>query len=763
MNDIPERMGHFLIRSKLGEGGMGIVYAGQDERLGRPAAIKVIRETVADAVARERFRREARTAATVNHPNICQLYEIDEHEGQLFIAMELLEGESLGARLESGPLPPQEAVSVALSLLAALETLHDNGIVHRDLKPSNVFLTEQGVKILDFGLARTLPGCDLATLSGDTLTLPGLIAGTPAYMAPERLLGHPIDERSDLFSMGVLVFEMLAGTTPFASQTVAEVVHAILHERPPVLAGSALTQALSRVIHRALEKDPLDRYDTASEMTDDLKSVMRLADSGPVATPHIVTRLIVLPFRMLQPDPDTEFLAMALPDAITSSLSGLGSLVVRSTLAAARFSREDPDLRAIAIEADVDAVLTGSLLRAGDEIRVSIQLVEAPVGTVVWSKTEQVALGGLFELQDDLSRNIVRSLSIPMTFREQQLLGRDVPANPRAYEYYLRGNQLSESRSSWLTARDLYLECVAEDSHYAPAWARLGRMHRLMAKWGAPAEAAANLERAREAFRRSLEINPDLAVAHGLYAYLEIDLGESEQAMLRLIKTAERHPAEPELFAGLVHACRYCGLLEASVAAHEQAQRLDPNARTSVCQTFAMMGDFGRALEAERSDEPMMWILARVREGREAEVVQELRRQDPQSLGHHLPGARALLSVLESRDSEFAAELETQATQIRDPEYLYYWALMAAYSGQVDRAVDILERAVELGFACYVTLVEEPWLESVRRESRFVGILADAKARQEKAAAAFLAAGGNRLLNVRLADGAHDRTPVDLV
>ena len=750
---MPGRIGHFQILSKLGEGGMGVVYAAEDERLGRPVAIKMIRNAGTDAVARERFRREARAAAAVSHPNICQLYEIAEDQGELYIAMELLEGESLAAKLDSGPLSPPEALPFTLTILAALESLHDHGIVHRDLKPSNVFITDQGLKILDFGLARTIPGCDLATLSGDTLTMPGLLAGTPAYMAPERLLGHSIDERADLFSVGVLLFEMLAGQTPFAADTLAGVVHAILHERPPVLAGSALVQALSGVIHRALEKNPADRYDTAGEMADGLRSATRLTDTGEAPQPRVVTRLIVLPFRMLRPDADTEFLAVGLPDAITDSLSGLGSLVVRSTLAGARFSSDAPDLKAIAVEADVDAVLTGTLLRADNELRVTVQLLDVPAGTVLWSRTTQVALGGLFELQDNLSRSIVRSLSIPMTMREERLLGRDVPASARAYEYYLRGNQLSTSRSSWQTARDLYLESVAEDSNFAPAWARLGRMYRLIANWGEPADASENLERAEEALGRALEINPDLPLAHSLYADLEIDLGRPQEAMLRLIKTTKRHRAEPELFAGLVHACRYCGLLDASVAAYEQARRLDPNVRTTVCQTFAMLGDFTRAVETERNDEPMMWILLCLREGREAEVVAELKRQESTALGHQ-SGARALLSALEGRPEEFSAAFTAETQHIRDPEHLYYWALVAAHLGQVEQALDGLRKAVDRGFSCHATLSLEPWLESVRSDPRFDEILEVAAVHHESAKEAFFTVGGNQLLSLLLDDSA---------
>jgi serine/threonine protein kinase len=748
VSSIPERIGHFEIRSKLGEGGMGIVYAAEDQRLGRSVAIKVVRPEGTDPAAHKRLWREARAAAAVNHPNICQLYEIGEDDGQLFIAMELLEGESLEAKLEGGPLPPSEALPLTLTILVALETLHDHDIVHRDLKPSNVFLSSQGLKILDFGLARAIPGCDLSSLSGDTLTMPGVVAGTPAYMAPERLLGHPFDERADLFSVSVLLFEMLAGRPPFVGSTMEEIVHAILRDRPPVLTGPTPIPALAGVINRGLEKAPADRYETAGEMANELRAITRLTDSGEVPRPRVVSRLIVLPFRMLRPDSEAEFLAISLPEAITGSLSGLDSLLVRSTLAGMRFSSDAPDLKVIADEADVDAVLTGTLLRADDELRVSAQLVEAPSGTVLWSQATQVAFGGLFELQDDHSRRIVESLAIPLSMREQQLLGRDIPASARAYEFYLRGNQLGYSRSSWETARDLYLESVAEDSQFAPAWARLGRIYRLMANWGDPAAASDNLERAAEAFDRALKINPDLRLAHSLCAYLEIDRGHPELGMVRLVKTAKKQRADPELFAGLVHACRYCGLLDASLAAHEKAQRLDPNVRTSVCQTFAMLGDFSRAVETERTDEPLMGIVLRLHEGRETEVIEKLKGLDASSLGHHLPGARAFLAALEGRHDEFNATLEEETQHILDPEHLYYWSLMAAYVGQVDQALETLRKAVNGGFSCHSAVLQELWLEPARGDPRFAEIVATAEARHLAAATAFREAGGDRLLNL---------------
>jgi serine/threonine-protein kinase len=255
-----ERLGRYRITSKLGEGGMGVVYAAHDERLDRRVALKRIRTAAADERARERLWREARVAASLNHPNVCQLYEIGEENGELFLAMELLDGESLAVKLVRGPLPCAQAVQITLPILAALEALHRRGLVHRDLKPSNVFLTPHGVKLLDFGLARPIPIGGGATATG--LTLAGTVMGTPDYMAPEQVLGQTVDARTDLFAAASLLFEMLRGKPPFAGDSIVRVLHAITTEQPPALGGSPAIVAVDRIIHRALSKRPEDRYQT---------------------------------------------------------------------------------------------------------------------------------------------------------------------------------------------------------------------------------------------------------------------------------------------------------------------------------------------------------------------------------------------------------------------------------------------------------------------------------------------------------------------
>ena len=627
------QLGPYEILSPIGAGGMGEVYKATDTRLDRTVAIKVLPEHVAsDPDLKQRFEREAKTISSLNHPHICTLYDIGEHEGTYFLVMEYLEGETLAARIARGPLPLADAVQHMLVLLGALQVLHGLGLVHRDLKPANVFLTPHALKLLDFGLAR--PVTRTTDETGMDLTQGAAMLGTPRYMAPEAVRGEPTDSRADLFAVGAMLYEMLSGRPPFDGPSAVEIAHAVLHQKPPVLSGSAAIVAADRVIHQALAKRAEDRYQDAAAMSRDLRGVLTTADAAEPVKAQQVPRLIVLPFRMLRPDEDTEFLAFSLPEAIIMSLSGLGSIVVRSALAGGQFATESPDLRALATHAEVDLVLVGSLLRGGDTLQVNAQLLEAPGGTVVWSERTQVAWQDIFHLQEDLTRRIVGSLAQPLSAKEEQRLHRDAPASAAAYELYLRANKLANMPSEWETARDLYLECVEQDPNYAPAWARLGRLQRVVAKIQGRTltEVEHGYAEAERSFERALSLNPDLAVAHREYAALEIEQGRAREALVRLLARIDADGGNANLFAGLVLACRYCGLLEASLAAHEHARRLDPTVNTSHLDTLFCLGRYDEVLEqtsvVDGADVGNFVIRAAclMRAGRDADAVAVLDR-----------------------------------------------------------------------------------------------------------------------------------------
>ena len=314
-----------------------------------------------------------------------------------------------------------------------------------------------------------------------------------------------------------------------------------------------------------------------------------------------MTRLIALPFRVLRPDAETDFLAFSLPDAITTSLTGTRNLLVRSSAAAARFDPQAPDLRRLAADADVDLALMGTILRAGAQLRATAQLVEAPAGTVVWSHSSQHPLQDVFALQDELVGGIVASLSQSLGEPDSRAVRRDVPRNADAYELYLRGNELARDWDRIAEARDVYQRCTELDSGFAPAWAGLGRCHRVHRQ--VPRGWPARPPRPSDRFQRAQSLNPDLPLLHKYYAQLECDAGRAVDAMQRLLRRAQV-AVDPEHFAGLVHACRYAGLLDASVAAHDEARRLDPTIQTSVLNTYSLQCDYERIVREAADGDP---------------------------------------------------------------------------------------------------------------------------------------------------------------
>jgi eukaryotic-like serine/threonine-protein kinase len=750
---LPTHIGHYVIGRKLGEGGMGVVYAARDERLERPVALKTMStmsSLAPDETARKRFWREARAAASVNHPNICQIYEIGEHDGELFIAMELLEGEPLSERLRRGPMNVADSVPIGLGMLAALAALHARGIIHRDLKPANVFLTPLGVKLLDFGLAR--PQMETLIGPGEGLTRTGLVMGTPRYMAPEQITGDPVDARTDLFAVGAILFEMLAGRPAFGGRTVVESVHATLHEQPPALAGSAAVAAIDRVIRQAVAKRAADRPSSADAMAMELRALQGVDGGDTRALAQALTRLVVLPFRVLRPDPETDFLAFSLPDAIATSLSGIGSIVVRSSATAARFAGEAPDLKTLAAEVDVDRVVMGTLLRSGDQLRVSAQLVEAPGGTLLTSHTVQSSLGDLFRLQDDITRRVVDGLSLPLGGTPTP--SPDAPHNPRAYELYLRANELARTYDGLTRARELYQQSLELDPNFAPAWAHLGRCQRVIGKYIVPFSDSE--EKSEAALRRALEINPRLSVAHKFYANLESDIGQPVRALVRLLGEVRRHGTDPELFAGLVHACRYCGLFDESIAAHSEARRLDPNIATGFEQTLLMMGDTDRLLAAElphlvAGADDGIRVIGLGLAGRRDEARQMLLRMQGAS---RIPAFKSWSDYLVAWLDRRLAQLTFHDSTLKDlkiqddPEAIFQEGWLRCDIGAHEAGLPYLERAVKKGYFVSPTLSRSPQFDAVRNHPLFQAVLAEAEAGRARALAAFRDAGGDKLIGV---------------
>lgn len=769
-------VGPYQLQHLIGAGGMGEVYKAHDTKLDRPVALKLLApEFVQDPERLRRFSAEARAASSLNHPHIIVIHDFGEMDGRPFMVSEFVEGETLRQRLQRGPLPVRDAVDITLQLANALAAAHARGIVHRDVKPENVMVRPDGyVKVLDFGIAKLITPKPIEMADASQQTIPGMVIGTPRYMSPEQARGLELDARSDVWSAGVLLYEMTTGRAPFSGATPADLIGAVLGSEPvPIeLQTPGVPAGLARIVAKALRKDRLERYASANELTADLTAIKRQIDwnqpddhriataslgteeRSPTPSTRVATRtrIIVIPFRLLRADPEIDFLGFSLADAMATTLSGLDSLIVRSSMAANRFASEAVDVKAIAAEAEVDAILTGSLLRIGTQIRVNAQVIAAPQGTIVWSDKIDVTVDEVFRLQDELSRRLVDALAVPLTVRDQEILQRDVPASAKAYELYLRANVHFYHPENWALARDLLIECVAEDPRYAPAWARLGRCYRLTAKFKSEtlADMTENLRRADAAFRKAFDLNPDLPAAHHLYTALETDLGRAEEALVRLVKRARQRRGDPELYAGLVHACRYCGLLDESVAAHERARQLDPQISTSVTMSYWARGEYERAAEniyitgffvglplvsMGRYDEAMAAARA------SAAVVRDPTTRRYQSI---------FPLMLEGRTEECLRLLDELTPKNPDPESVYHIARSYARLGAIDRAIATFERAVSMGFFCAPLFARDEWLDPLRSMPAFDDALSRAKRRHEEAARQFREAHGRRLLGLEL-------------
>jgi adenylate cyclase len=487
-------------------------------------------------------------------------------------------------------------------------------------------------------------------------------------------------------------------------------------------------------------------------MSAELRAIRGVESDEMPGVAHALTRLVVLPFRVLRPDPDSDFLAFSLPDAIATSLSGISSLVVRSSAVAARFAGGDaPDLKTLAAEADVDRVVMGTLSRSGDQLRATAQLVEAPGGTLLTSHTVQSSLGDLFRMQDDIARRVVEALSLPLGGRTSSPAP-DSPRNAQAYELYLRANELSRTYDGMLLARDWYQRCLDLDPGFALAWAQLGRCHRVIGKF---VEATPDSEaQAEKALSRALELNPRLTLAHKFYANLEADMGKAPLALARLIGEATRHGNDPDLFAGLVHACRYCGLYEQSVAAHAEARRLDPNVPTSVEQTFLNAGDLEQLVSL---DQPLVGgggdagirVIGLGLAGRTDEARRQLEDMRGTARGPVFKTwTDHLAAWLDRRAADMLAGISSLhgLTIQQDPEAMFMQAWLLCDVGRDQEGLEFLQRVVARGYFPAATLASSAQFDRLRSDFAFQKVLAEAVAGRQKALNTFRETGGERLL-----------------
>lgn len=587
------RVGPYELVARIGEGGMGVVWEALDTRLDRSVALKFLPEGVADdAETRARFEREARAASALSHPNICVLYDIGEHEGRPFLVMELLRGAALNDQLVDGPLAEAELQRLALHVARALDAAHEHGILHRDLKPANIFRLGSGeTKILDFGVAKMAGAEDD---DATELTAAGTLLGTVKYMSPEQALGKSLDGRSDLFSLGAVLYEAATGSPPFDEGSVGATLNAVVNDATVTLSGSAvaLSDEFARIVDRLLAKEPSARFASAAHLVETLErargkqpqnvtgspssSVGGVSAEGPEAATDIDVSpsIAVLPFANFSADPDSDFFSDGLAEELTTGLSRVKGLRVAARSSAFRFKDRDVDAREAGRELGVSSVLEGSVRRAGGRVRITVQLVDVASGYQSWSERYDGTLEDIFQIQEDTATAIIEQLQVKLGASGPTKVLRKHTTDPEAYEMYLRGRFHWERRhrGEQLQALACLRSAVAIDPQYALAYAGIADVHWSAAAYGAMPVAEA-LGASREAVDRALELDPLLPEAHASKAVIATMESDWERADGLYARALELDPAYWLTHA--YHAMQAAVLLRRSVVDRDVVKVLE--------------------------------------------------------------------------------------------------------------------------------------------------------------------------------------------
>jgi len=784
---IGKTISHYRIVEKLGEGGMGVVYRAEDTKLNRPVALKFLPpEFTRDAAARERFVREAQAAASLNHPHICTIHEIDEHEGQAFIAMELVEGTSLQSRTKKGPVPIDEVLSIAVQIGEGLEAAHEKGIIHRDIKSANIMLTVSGqVKIMDFGLAK-LTGATMVTREGTTL-------GTAGYMSPEQARGEETDKRTDIWSLGVVLYEMLTGLLPFRGEYEQALVFQILNSvaEPVTSLRTGVPIELERIANKCLEKDRGERYQTAADLIADLRHLQRTMGAGtetaqrstvaaakaprpvrmmrwwywtaPLLAIAVVAAALyfraprratvpageksiaVLPFIDMSPQKDQEYFCDGITEELINRLSNIQGLRVPARTSAFFFKGKTGDIPEIGSQLKVQTVLEGSVRKAGDDLRITAQLINVSDGYHLWSETYDRKLENVFAIQDEISSAIVNALQLKLTPQEQQELSEHPINNVKAYECYLRaGRQISRFDEKSIDSALVYLRTALDImGDNAELYAGVARAYYMYVNIGVGQEEY--LARAREHANKALTLKPNSPSAFKLLGTLAIyeDYPENwRDAFVYDKKALVINPFSTEALSSL--AINYALIGKPSEALkyadlNEQADPLNPwrFLVRGVCYEadckFGLATEQFRAFYQADSTSPLAlseYSYALALGGRRDEALAVIERANSGNIRNAEIVFCLLLKYALLKNKEAALPLltpELQKTCRRDYEWSYSLATRLSLLGATDEALDWLENAVHRGFIAYPFMQCDPLLDNIRGEERFKKLMAWAK------------------------------------
>jgi serine/threonine protein kinase len=792
---IGQTVSHYRILGKLGGGGMGVVYEAEDTRLSRRVALKFIPvEMVHDRKSLDRFVREARAASQLNHPGICTIHDIDDNEGHPFIVMEKLQGVSLKERMRGATMEIDEILDIGIQVADALAASHAKGIIHRDIKPANIFVAENGqTKILDFGLAKSLPdaGSSEAALE-DSLTAVGVIPGTAVYMSPEQARCESLDPRSDLFSLGVVLYEMSTGKKPFATGNVITTLDAVLNQKPasPLSLNPSLPPDLEGILGRAMEKDRAHRYPNALAMKGDLQSLRKETESGltktgarrPIlpyriatntfqATSKVSTYLLVgvsallltvllavgavwlkqrqivssgapkntiavLPLQNMNGDISVEFLRFALADEIANTLTYTRTLDVRPSAITRKFVGNDVDPQAAGREVHVASVLTGHFLKQGDHLMITLEAIQVEGNRLLWQTNVTAPADDLIALQSQMAAQIRQGL-LPAIGAAGGFLDTGTrPKNAEAYDLYLHSLALPHDPGPNKDAIAVLEHVVEVDPTYAPAWEQLGLRCYYDADYSDGGELM--FQRSNKASERALELDPNRVVAAGQLITNRVERGELGKAFEAAQAMVKRRPDSAEAHFAMSYVYRYAGMLDQATNECNTALALDPVNYTfrSCAWAFMELGKTERAAEFVRLDAGSEWAAyvtpsILLRQGKVAEAREAVKRM-PSAPRYHRDLLEACLQLRPAADLDrMAEEAENSLPSDSDPETWYLQGAIFAYCGKREAALHLLQSAVGQNYCAHQNLLTDPLLSKLREDAAFDKVLTAAGVCQE--------------------------------